>query len=285
MRSDPLPVLRKLSKGYWPKVVEDPKTKQMRIVLVEPTADTWRRVGGVVVDSMSMASLEGMRDVIDKGKAMAQEPVTPFQESVTIVDALGRESQSAETFAAPAKAHYGFGQNLAYGLINAFSSLPVELVGFTMLEKKAEEEDRTTIYGPDVPGKAATPKVPSWVGDCLHFYGFDETKEVPLLDEKGTQILDANKKPVLRKIMEHKVHAYFMRHPDPKSQIAYPAKPRVPAERWHEMLKRFPGGYFVPTTEGGLDLYLRAVDELEASATDSMKDWRAEIDKKMGRSK
>ena len=43
-------------------------------------------------------------------------------------------------------------------------------------------------------------------------------------------------------------------------------------------MKKWPGGYFEPTTEHGIDLFLKAEDELEGGATDALKEWREKID-------
>jgi hypothetical protein len=48
----------------------------------------------------------------------------------------------------------------------------------------------------------------------------------------------------------------------------------------------FPGGYFEPTTEGGLDHYFRLLDKLSVDAGKSvaLKGWRDRMDAKLGRS-
>ena len=237
-------------------------------------------MGAIVLDSLTTVGDIAMRDVVDKGRKIAEEVVSVFQEKITIV-ATGStaSSESVEQFGAPARAHYNFVQNLTYGIVNAMSSLPVEAVMFTCLEAKSEEEDRTTIYGPSIAGKKATPKVPSWVGDCLHHDSYQVPKLVPAIDiATGKPKLDTANKPVMETVYETRVRVYFMRHPDPKSGINFPAKPRVPSEKWPELMARFPGGYFEPTYTSGLDMLLKVEDELEGGATDSLREWRTRID-------
>ena len=285
LRDNPCSMIRLLARGRWPRVVED--RGAIRLQLVEPTADTWKKVGAIVLDSLGMGAEEAMRDTIDKGRPMAQEVVTPFTEKVEIVNAQGQVSTIEEKFAAASKAHYGFGQNFASGIINAMSSLPVEIVMFTTMEKKVEEEDssgRQTIYGPELPGNKLTPKVGGLVGDLLHFDQYFVTSEVPDIDPATNQqrmVTDPQTKkvtPAMTKVMLPKTRVYFVKHPDLKTGITFPAKPRIPSEKWPEMLKKWPCGYFEPTITGGLDEYLKFEDELEGGATDALKEWREKID-------
>jgi hypothetical protein len=284
LRSNPLPVLRRLAKGYWPRVVT--KDGKQTLQLVEPTAQTWQEVGAIVLDSLSMGAEEGMRDTVDKGRPMAQEAVTPFRESVQIVDQTGKVLEVEEVFAAPALAHYGFGQNFAVGLINALSSLPVEIVMFTAMEKKGEEEDasgRSTIYGPDMPGKKLTPKIGGLVGDLIHFDQYFVEELVPSIDPATNKPIMKDNKPLMEKVLLSKTRAYFVKHPDSKTGITFPAKPRIVSSKWPELLKKWPGGYFEPTLENGIDMYLEEIDRLTNDAADSTQKWREEIDKQMGR--
>jgi len=239
------------------------------------TEATWKEVGGLTFDSISTFCDLIMADLMGKNRKVSEDVATPFSEKVATA-AGGMEEIK---FAASARAHYGFIQNQVYTLINSASSLPIEIVGLTALESKGEEQDRTTVYGPAIIGKAATPKAPAWVGDCLHF----ETALVPrvtMMDVKGP---DGKMAKVEEKVFDTVVRAYFMRHPDPKTGIHFPAKPRVPPEMWPELLKAFPGGYFEPGLEAGLDHFLEVEDSLLLSSGDRLKKWREEMDsKRMG---
>lgn len=286
LRQNPLPMLRLFARGYWPKVVT--LNGMRKIQMQEPTAETWEKVGCVILDSLSMAAEEGMRDTVDKGKPMAQDPVTPFVESIDVVNSHGQVTSKDEIFAAPAKAHYGFGQNLGVGIINALSSLPCQIVGFTTMEKKADEEDasgRQTVYGPEMPGKVLTPKVGGLVGDLIHFDQYFVPALVDDIDEAtGKPRLDpVTKKSKQATILLPKTRAYFVKHKDVKSGIDFPAKPRLHSSQFPKLLERWPKGYFEPTLQGGLDEYVRFLDDLEAGATEKMKAWREEMDRKLGR--
>ena len=71
---------------------------------------------------------------------------------------------------------------------------------------------------------------------------------------------------------------YFWEQSDPKTGITFPAKPRVPSEKWPDVLKKWPGGYFEPTISSGLDEYLKVIDELEGGATNTLREWRDRVD-------
>ena len=262
---NPLPFVRKLAKGYWPQVTN--RNGMNIIEMAPPTAATWEKVGGIAIDDMTTLCDVVMRDVVDKGRKIAEEVVSQFKES-TLVVGKGMEEES---FGAPARAHYGFLQNFVYGVINAMSALPVEIAIFTFLEAKAEEDDRTTIYGPAIVGKKATPKVPAWLGTLIHH----DSVQIPKL-MKGVDPMTG--KPKDETVYETHVRAYFMRHPDIKTGINFPAKPRIVPDKWPELLRKWPGGYYEPTIEHGLDLFLEMEDELEGGATDALKEWREKID-------
>lgn len=285
-----LPVLRKLSKGYWPIVKEKDsglpdKRKIQYLDLQSPSADTWNNCGGYAVESLTSIGDAEMANLVATGRKVSEEVVGVWEEKV-MVD--GQETK--ESFGAPAKSHYGFVQNAIYSTINAFSSLPVEYVLFTALEAKAEEEDRTTIYGPSVAGKKATPKVPSWVGDCIHHDSIQVPTQVPVLDAAGQPVMaqklasdgkpEPGAKPVPKTetVMVTKVRAYFMRHPDPKTNVNHPAKPRIVPERWEALLKKWPSGFYEPTTSGGFDLFLEEEDKFSDEGTADLVDWKKQVD-------
>lgn len=288
-----LSTMRALCRGYWPIIVE---VKGQRVIrLVAPTAETWKTVGAVILDSLGMSADEAMRDNIDKGRTIGDIPRNPFTEEIEIVHSDGRIETRKEMFAGSNWNDYNFGQQFATFAINALSSLPVEYVYFTAMERKSEEEDasgRTTIYGAEMPGKKLTPKIGALVGDLLHFDQFFVPQEVPDIDPvtnrpKTEEVVVAGKKttrPRMAIIQVPKTRVYFLRHKDTKTGIEFPAKPRIHSSQYSRLLERWPGGYFEPTLESGLDDYLRFEDSLTGAATDSMKQWREEMDKRMARS-
>lgn len=263
--NDPLPVCRMLAKGYWPAASPEGK-----VIMSPPNAQTWEVIGGLGIDSMTTFCDLVMSDLISKNRKVAEEIVSSYEESVAVE---GGKTESVK-FGASARAHYNFIQNQAYTLINSASSLPIEALGLTFLESKGEEQDRSTIYGPALVGKAATPKVPAWVGDLIHLesYLIPKTRQMDDPTKPGSKIEE--------KYFETKVRGYYMRHADPKTGINFPAKPRVPSNLFPKLMEKFPNGYFEPSQTEGLDTFLKFEDSLGAEQTDALKKWREEMDAK-----
>lgn len=238
---EPLTTIRKMSRGMWPV-----PTSTGRAAL----ADTkWESadIGAYIIEGLTSISdlyMESLRKKNTGG------------EDVTVNLTL-----DGEKFAGNNRSHYNFVQREVHAIVRAFGSLPVAHVLFTAHEGRGEDEStREAIRGPALAGKAATDKVPSWVGDCLHFEAYPETISVEAADDTGKKFKSTQLQTVVR--------AYFMRHPDPKfPTLTYPAKPRVPPDMMPKLLKKWPGGYIVLKTTGGLDEFLSVEDELEQEAT------------------
>ena len=262
---NPLPVLRKLSKGYWPIIVEEKGERKLRVT--PPNAKTWNEIGGYIVESFTSIGDALMRDNTSKQRKVAQDVVGAFSESIEVVDEKGNVTKDVEKFSAPAMAHYGLVQNQVGEMVAAFRSLPIEAVLFTALEAKGEEKmTRRTILGPAIIGSAATSKVPSWVGSCIHHQAvIDET---------------TNAKNPKEKEQIRSVRLYFMPHSSDVPNLEWPAKPRGEAEEMAGMLKKFPGGFIESTPSEGLDVYLRALDEAQGTAVPKAKEWKKQVDEK-----
>jgi hypothetical protein len=207
-----------------------------------------------------------MRDLKDHQRKIGQEPVGVFTEDNA---ELGIVAEQVEKFCNPAQAHYGFTQFEAYDWVQAANSLPVARVMWTSLEYAGEEEDtRNPIRGPQVIGKAVTNAVPQWFGDCIHMEQYQSPKEVAPPGQPKLTVLETT------------VRAWFVKHADAKfSNITYPAKPRVPVEQIPELMKRFPGGFYVPDLVKGLDEFLQVEDELLGKGASSAIAWKEKIDK------
>jgi hypothetical protein len=260
----PLPTLRKISQGYFPEDVRASKGAETNMVPVD-----WSRYGGMAVEGVTSISQALMRHLADKQIKTGEEATSPFSQNL-IVNGV----KTIETFAGNSKGHYGFVQQQLYSLMTNFNSLPCDYVLFTGLESRAEEDDRTLIYGPQIAGKKATALVPSWVGDCIHAQGLPVKRVVQVADPADL----TGKTKMETEIVETVVRMYFTKHPDPVTGIMYPAKPRVTPERLPELKQRYPGGYFEPTLTEGLDAYLRFVDSLTAKQTDAVDEWRKRVD-------
>jgi len=259
----PLPFLYKIAEGYWPEHPEDSSSHTNLI----PT--NWDEYGGLAIEGLSSVSQTVLRYLADNGVKTGEDATNQFGLNVWV---NGRETMVK--FAGNSRGHYGFTQNHLYSLVMKFASWPVEYVLWTAHSSKSEEEDRTPIYGPDVAGKKATAKVPTWVGHCIHAQDYMVRKPVEVPDPA-----DPKKKMVVDEI-ENVVRMYFMKHPDPVTNILYPANPRVVSAKLPDLLKKYPGGYFVPTLEGGFDEFLHTVDKLQSEQGNAMDEWRKKVDER-----
>lgn len=270
----PLPILRKISQGYWPQDTSETEPSRINLVPID-----YSEIGGIAVEGWTSIGSVVMRYLPDKNLNVGGEDRSKLGNFQVPVKVEGQVVN--ERFSSNSRADFGFSQAFEYGLVMNFNSLPVEYVLYTALESKTEDDDRTTIYGPALPGKKATAQCPSWVGDCIHGQDYGVKRLVKVPDPADP------KKTVDSETVDTVVRMYFMKHPDPATGIMFPAKPRVAPIQLPELLKRFPGGYF-ESLKGkcGLDTYLEEVDRLNAAVgekDDELKGWREKMDAKLGR--
>jgi len=264
----PLPMLRRISQGFWPEDPTQSLAEKLNLIRVD-----WNEFGGVAVEGMTSISQALMRYLADKAMIVGGEKVSigKFAQNITVD---GRIVQ--EEFAGSSLGHYGFVQNQLYSLTMNFNALPCHYVLFTALESRTEEDDRSTVFGPQIAGKKATALVPSWVGDCIHMQDYSVAKTLKAPDPTTKELVDTE-------VVDTIVRGYFMKHPDPSTGIMFPAKPRITPEQIAGLMKEYPGGYFEPTVDHGFDKYLHKVDELQRGQADSVRAWREAVDAKHGR--
>lgn len=271
----PLPILRRLSQGYWPKDPSETDPAKIDLFPME-----WDKIGGIAVEGWTSISNAIMRYLPDKGINVGGEDRAKLSFSVPIH--LSGQIQN-EKFGSNTRGDYGFVQNLLNGLVLNWNALPCHYVLYTALESKTEDDDRSTTFGPAIAGKKATKDCGAWIGDMIHSQDYPKVEKVMVPDpsKPGT---DAK---IEQEIIGLTCRYYFMKHPDPATGIPFPAKPRVTPERVRELLKRFPGGYFEPQPEGRDSFadYLREVDRLNAeqSKSGALANWRKRMDDKLGR--
>jgi hypothetical protein len=268
----PLPILRKFSQGYWPENPEESDISKVNFVRMN-----WNEVGAIAIEGFTSIGTMLMRHAADRNLKTGEEGTTPFMQPI-VVDGQVRN----ETFAGNSRGHYNFCQNQLYGLTMNLTSLPVEYVLFTALEKKTEE-DGSTIMGVAVPGKAITPQIPTWVGDLIHAQDYSVPKTIKA-PPPGKRIEQCKPEELVDTIvMDMVCRYYFKKHPDPVTGLLFPAKPRISHGAYRELERRFPGGYFEPTPDSGFDQYLKVIDELTAGRADGLKGWREKMDERLGR--
>lgn len=269
----PRTVLRKLSQGFWPETVT--KDGRLSLVLRAPSSKTWDDVGALAIEGLTSIANIIMRDALNKQLKVAGDEVqAKFEESVVVSGVDGKELTQQEKYSFAARGNYNDAQRATYDIITNYRSLPVAYVYTSALETKGEEEDtRKTIVGPAVIGKAVTAQVGSWVGDLLHADDYFEDVADPthkLSDEQKK--LGAKQRTM--QIVKRRV--WFQRHPDPTTGLIFPAKPRVAPDMMPKLLEAFPGGYYEPTHEKGLDHYLEVVEGLQDQAAVKLKEWMAQ---------
>jgi hypothetical protein len=274
----PLPMLRKISQGYWPENPEEPDVSKINFRPIN-----WDEIGGGAAEGFTSIGQMLMRHAADRNLKTGEEGTSKFSQPILVEGEI-----RMETFAGNSKGHYNFVQNQLYGMTMNFISWPVKYFLFTGHEKRAQDDDSSTVYGVAVPGKAITPLIPTWVGDCIHAQDYGVTRRVKVPPPGKTLAQCRPEELIDTEVVDTFCRYYFKKHPDPVTGIMFPAKPRIPHRYVGVLEKQFPGGFFEPTLEHGFDLYLRTIDELIAKKVigedDTLKAWREKQDAKLGRS-
>jgi len=281
----PLSLMRKVSQGYWPmdtEAINEAIAGMFSTGQIDPNASmipiNWDEVGGIAVEGWTSISQVIMRFLPDKGISVGGENRNgnnmSFNQGVIVA---GQPMQ--EVFGSSTRGDFGFTQNQLYSLVNNFNSLPCHAIMYTALESKTEDDDRTTIYGPAISGKKATAQCGAWVGDLIHAQDYAVPRVIQVADPADPS------KQVPQTVIDVQVRMFYRKHPDPATGIMFPAKPRCAPEKIAELEREFPGGFFTPTTEHGIDLYMAAVDRLAADASrgESLSNWRSRADQLLGR--
>lgn len=240
---NPLPLLRKLSQGYWPN--EDHTS------LVLGGLDD---VGAYAVEGVSSLCTILLRNIVASGRKISQEVVGGFSEKINVDN-----KEVMVSFGNPSPSHYGFTQNEVLQLIANFRALPVDRVLFTSLEAKGKDDinDNSTVYGPAATGKALTDKLPPEFGDLIHFSGV----------QVGNNL---------------EVRCYMRAHPDTQTKILWPAKPRLQPSQLEAFDKLYPEGYYVLTPQRGIEEFLRFQDESREETAKAAREWKEAVDSRRG---
>jgi len=242
----PLPLLRKLGQGYWPDGGK---------LALSDLSD----VGAYAIEGLTSISMLLLRHLVKTGRKVSEEVIGKFEEEIEVDGKKVRES-----FSAPSRSHYGFIQNFVLDMLASFRALPVERVLFTAHEGKGSDDiTNQMVYGPATVGKAITDKLPSEVGDLLHFYA------APVVSGTG---MGGPKK------ME--VRCYLDKHPDTQTQILWPAKTRLQPEQVRAFSDRWPERCFPLTLDQGIEAYLQFQDETRRATGATAAEWKASIDVK-----
>jgi hypothetical protein len=140
---------------------------------------------------------------------------------------------------------YNIVQEKVLERIGAFTSFPVDYVVFTALVGKGEDkQSRETVYGPQLVGNAATPRIPSMFNaGCFHL-SKEKWKTKDGADTEG-------------------MVAWFSQHKDYTMGVPYLCNSRITPELMPKLLEYFPYGFTPLGFNHGIDMFFRVVDKIK----------------------
>lgn len=211
LRKFPLETTQLIVEGHWPDQASiDNGTYG---TLLPPSREDLEHIGLWVFEGLTVISDYIMGDQ-EGGLAwrMGRGESLNRDESFALKDGTMK-------FGGNARTHYGFTQRRILSLIERTRQLP-GMVLWTAHERRTEDEDnRETLFGPDVCGKALTPRIGASFGNTTHLQVVHKTEKA--------------KDPVTGKMIERftrERRAYTREHVDPESKtfVKYYANTRLP---------------------------------------------------------
>lgn len=243
--------VRKLSIGWWDRKFRIKETGEIKTVFSQCLPAELAKIGCYYIEGLtSIGSLW-------LGHISKSTDKVLFESAAYVED--------GETFRGTDKGHFNLVQTQLYDIVQAFGTLPIDLVVWTALVGKAEERfTKETQYGPKLPGGAKTLEAPQWVGDCFH------------LEEVQFAVAGSDQP-------ERGIRAHFQSHRDVDTGVKYLCKSRLSPVLIKRLLGTFPGGFIdleLPTDGNkwgaGLDKYLIAIEKLQEQDSSMLKDWATE---------
>jgi hypothetical protein len=227
---NPLPAMRKLRRGAWPKDNVMKKGMQVGDWLEWGAQPDAKEIGSYGIEGLTSYGDGAMRDLREKNVKIGTDPVP------------GLRTEDGETFAANTQNHYSAVHAEITTLLNSLAALPVEYVYITALEGIGEDDDgpvKKAILGPKVPGKAITEVIPSMVNDCIHMQW--------AANGNGREL-----------------RAYIAGHASEVPSKEWPAGLRLPSVPpvLAAVQKKWPNGYFILTPDKGIGELLSFQDEM-----------------------
>jgi len=197
--------LDQASKGWWPEDINEPNSP-----LVAPYSG-WKECPSCKADvgatgfnlPKSCKSCKGVlaagtfcRTRFDVTESFSQIGFYSFEGFTAFGDILMRRLRSVNPeggrsiidqgykISAAGQQHYGDAQTYLAQYVANSKTIPVELVYWTALENRGEEDGKQ-VYGPKGPGQALTPLCIPWFSDVVHIDGVAKR-------DKGQVVQDAN---------------------------------------------------------------------------------------------
>jgi len=297
---NPMFIMHKIVQGYWPLDIVDGVRKSEKIIPPNHKEKGVHLYGGYFFEGITSLAEFYMQHI--RGKKMGMNPaysikLTSTGEVMENTDGKDRRAETVklgdklevfegkagevlgdEMTGANSQDHYGYVQAEVMGNILKSWQLPVEFVIWTGHEHQATDElTRQVVRGIGLVGNKGTPKIGRNVGFMIH-------ADVQVVKRTVEDISKPKIATGIRPLKEEEVSEtryYFMKHPDKLTpNLSWEAKPRTPAPLMKDLLKEWPDGYFIPTLEGGLDIFLRKEDELVEKGVGEIGDWKKEMDLK-----
>jgi hypothetical protein len=288
-RMGPRAALRALSRGSWFPLREASDGRQ---VLTPPNAE-----GNVLTDfgcygfeGLTTAALLVFGDMVEYAEKTSEDVIYKIIE-------VGLSEDSLETFAGPARSHYGSAQSVVLGVLRNIVDMPVDRVFISAHESKGKDKiTQATVYGTGLIGQAATDAVPPMVGDMFHLERYELNFPHP-----ETQV----------PVVERGVRAHMQPHRDDEMGFMWPAEMRVSVarmgiedqaataanqqrmrERWPDMFIQLrqqsrwphtdsPGGVaLVEQPRHSIAEYLKFKDEELVSGVRDLLAWKQKVDER-----
>jgi hypothetical protein len=228
----------KLSKGWWPEDVRNPKSK-----LVYGPLD---RVSCILFDgatSMCQMMMTFHEQAVKYNQSSDSISATTIRVPEMPKDSFVRSGDYVRRFTG--RSDYGGVQGRIKEFIRNSAMLPVKSI-WTALESKGSDETKKPVYGPDFIGNALTGVCGPWFGNLLHL----DLVAVKAQEQVGSQRFDVVKAQPFLFTRPH-IDA------DDPMKLPYMAKARVDRRLWSKM---------PPVLEPDLGKFYELVDRLALEA-------------------
>lgn len=208
LRKFPLETCQLLCEGYIPQDWEDPTSK-----LVPPSVEERAQIGLWAFEGLTFMSDYMMGDK-EGGMAWRQAKGQGFNK-----DQAYQLKDGSLAFGNNGRSDFGFVQRRILDLVDRSHALP-GMVMFTAHERRIDDEDtRETFFGPDVCGKALTPRIGGSFGNTLHLQKVHVVKKV---------VDPTTKKTVDQITLERRLYTRDHVDPEAKTFVKFFANSRLP---------------------------------------------------------
>lgn len=244
-----LSIIRKIVEGYWPQDIDKEGIRQStKMIKVSGEA-----IGGYIFEGVT--SIAESIHQLYRGRKTGMQPAYTEDIKSDLTDSTGKALEGGK-IGGLSMDSYGLVQAEMKYILNFSWTLPVDYIWWSGHEAQGEDESsKKTVRGIALVGTAATPRIGKDIGYMIHAY------RVPTKEGKV------------------ETRYYFQTHPDNQfKDIFYEASSRLPGDKIPKLLEEYPGGYFVPGYDKGLDEYLRFEDKLIEEGTSTLSEWKKKID-------